>query len=65
MSVVLGAAAVPLTYLPALIVANDKAYMGGRVNRRWSNALAMIFLLLMVATSIVTIPLIFFTKAGQ
>ncbi len=64
-SVVLGAAAVPLTYFPVLVVANDRDYMGGRVNRRWSNALATVFLVLMVVTSIAAIPLIFFTKAGQ
>jgi Mn2+/Fe2+ NRAMP family transporter len=64
-SVVLGAAAVPLTYFPVLVVANDRDYMGARVNRRWSNALATVFLILMVVTSIVTIPLILFTKAGQ
>jgi Mn2+/Fe2+ NRAMP family transporter len=64
-SVVLGAAAVPLTYFPVLVVANDRDYMGKRVNRAWSNALATIFLLLMAVTSVVAIPLIFFTKAGQ
>jgi manganese transport protein len=64
-SVVLGAAAVPLTYFPVLVVANDRAYMGRYVNRAWSNAVATILLVLMIVTSIVTIPLIFFTKAGQ
>ena len=64
-AVVLGAAAIPLTYFPALVVANDRDYMGDRVNRAWSNAIAVIFLVLMVATSIATIPLLFFTKAGQ
>lgn len=64
-SVVLGAAAVPLTYFPVLVVANDRDYMGERVNRGWSNGLALIFLILMVITSIATLPLIFFTKAGQ
>ena len=38
-AVVLGAAAVPLTYFPILIVANDARLMGERVNRRWSNAM--------------------------
>jgi manganese transport protein len=64
-SVVLGAAAVPFTYFPVLVVANDRDYMGKRVNRRWNNAVSLIFLILMVAMSIATIPLILFTKAGQ
>jgi hypothetical protein len=33
-SIVLAAAALPLTYLPVLIVANDRDYMGDKVNSR-------------------------------
>jgi Mn2+/Fe2+ NRAMP family transporter len=65
LAVVLGAAAVPLTYFPLLVVANDHEYMRGRVNRRWNNAVSFVFLVLMVATSIATIPLLVLTKAGQ
>jgi Mn2+/Fe2+ NRAMP family transporter len=64
-AVVLGAAAIPLTYFPVLVVANDRDYMGGRINRGWFNAVSVAFLLLMVATSVATIPLLFLTKAGQ
>ncbi|MFC0531954.1 NRAMP family divalent metal transporter [Phytohabitans kaempferiae] len=64
-SVVLGAAAVPLTYFPVLTVANDRRYMGRYVNRRWVNGLAVTFLLGMTVVSVVALPLIFITKAGQ
>jgi manganese transport protein len=64
-AVVLGAAAIPLTYFPALIVANDARYMGRWVNHRWANAAGTLFLLLMVVVSVVTLPLMFLTKAGQ
>lgn len=64
-AVVLGAAAVPLTYFPVLVVANDGDYMGGRVNGRLLNAAATIMLIVMVVTSVVTLPLLFFTKAGR
>ncbi|GAA4153899.1 divalent metal cation transporter [Phytohabitans flavus] len=64
-SVVLGAAAVPLTYFPVLIVANDRNYMGRWVNRRWINGLAVVFLLAMTVISVAALPLIFVTKAGQ
>jgi manganese transport protein len=64
-SVVLGAAAIPLTYFPVLIVANDARYMGRWVNRRWVNAAGTLFLLIMIVVSVVTVPLIFLTKAGQ
>ncbi|HEU5270448.1 MAG TPA: divalent metal cation transporter [Jatrophihabitans sp.] len=63
-SVVLGAAAVPLTYFPVLIVANDRDYMGDRVNRRLSNTLGTLFLVVMLVTSLATLPLLFITKAG-
>jgi len=65
LSVVLGAAAIPLTYFPVLVVANDGDYMGSHVNGRTLNALASVFLVIMVVTSIVTVPLLFFTKAGR
>ncbi|NKQ52069.1 divalent metal cation transporter [Amycolatopsis sp. K13G38] len=64
-SVVLGAAAVPLTYLPVLVVANDREYMGEYVNKHWQNGLATIALLVMLVVSVATLPLLFATKAGQ
>ena len=64
-TVVLGAAAIPLTYLPLLVVANDREYMGPHVNKHWQNGFAMIALLVMIVVSIATLPLMFATKAGQ
>ena len=64
-AVVLGAAAVPLTYFPILIVANDARCMGDRVNRRWANGAGTIFLTVMVVVSLVSVPLLLLTKAGQ
>jgi manganese transport protein len=64
-SVVLGAAAIPLTYFPVLIVANDARYMGRWVNGRVTNAAGTLFLLIMVVVSVATLPLLFLTKAGQ
>jgi Mn2+/Fe2+ NRAMP family transporter len=64
-AVVLGAAAVPLTYFPILVIANDRGYMGKWVNKRLANTLGVGFMALMVIVSLVTIPLLIFTKAGQ
>lgn len=64
-SVVLGAAAVPLTYFPVLVVANDREYMGEHVNKAVSNTFGVVFLIIMVVTSLATLPLLFITKAGQ
>jgi manganese transport protein len=62
--VVFSAAALPLTYLPVLIVANDREYMGDRVNSRVSNLVGTAFLIVLLITSIATIPLLVLSRAG-
>ena len=64
-SVVFSAVALPLTYLPILIVANDPDYMGEKINGRTTNALAGIYLVVIVVASAAAIPLMLYTKAGQ
>jgi Mn2+/Fe2+ NRAMP family transporter len=63
-SIVLSAAALPLTYLPILLVANDPDYMGDAVNGRFGNAIASVYLVILVLVSLATIPLMIVTKAG-
>jgi Mn2+/Fe2+ NRAMP family transporter len=64
-SVVLSAIALPLTYLPILIVANDPQYMGEHVNGRPVNVLAMIYLVIILVASLAAIPLMIVTGAGS
>lgn len=64
-SVVFSAIALPLTYLPILIVANDRFYMGEHANGRVGNTLASLYLVVIVVVSVVAIPLMIITKAGQ
>jgi manganese transport protein len=63
-SIVLSAAALPLTYFPILVIANDPDYMGERTNGRALNAVAFAYLVLLVLVSLATIPLMIITKAG-
>jgi Mn2+/Fe2+ NRAMP family transporter len=63
-SIVLAAAALPLTYLPILIVANDPDYMKDKKNSKPLNAIAFVYLLLLGIVSIATIPLMIVTKVG-
>ena len=63
-SIVLAAAALPLTYLPILIVANDPNYMRDKANSKFLNAIAFAFLVLLLLVSIATIPLMIWTKGG-
>ncbi|WP_433236436.1 Nramp family divalent metal transporter [Streptosporangium sp. CA-135522] len=64
-SLVFSAAALPLTYLPVLMVANDSDYMGGKVNGRFSNFLGTVYMVLLVVVAVAAIPLMLATKAGQ
>jgi Mn2+/Fe2+ NRAMP family transporter len=64
-SIVFSAVALPLTYFPILVVANDSGYMGESVNSRFSNALATVYLVLLTVVALAAIPLMIATKAGQ
>ena len=63
-SVVFSAIALPLTYLPILIVANDPDFMGEHCNGRLANALGSVYLVLVLVASIAAIPLMIWTKMG-
>jgi Mn2+/Fe2+ NRAMP family transporter len=63
-SIVLSAAALPLTYFPILVVANDPDYMGDSVNSRFMNAVGSAYLVLLTIVAVATIPLMIATKGG-
>ncbi|HET6757854.1 MAG TPA: divalent metal cation transporter [Propionibacteriaceae bacterium] len=64
-SVVFSAVALPLTYLPILIVANDPEYMGEHVNGQVLNGLGLIYLVIILAAAVAAIPLMIITGAGR
>jgi len=64
-SVVFSAVALPLTYLPILVVANDRTYMGRHTNGRLANTLGSVYLVVILVASLAAIPLMVLTKAGQ
>jgi Mn2+/Fe2+ NRAMP family transporter len=63
-SIVLSAAALPLTYFPILVIANDRGYMRDKVNGRILNTIGTLYLLLLTAIAIATIPLMIITRGG-
>ena len=63
-SIVLSAAALPLTYFPILVIANDPSYMGEKTNGRVLNAVASVYLVILIAVAVATIPLMVITKGG-
>jgi Mn2+/Fe2+ NRAMP family transporter len=64
-AVLFSVVALPLTYVPILLVANDKAYMGRHVNGRIANALGLIYLVVIMIVSLAAIPLMILTNVGQ
>ena len=64
-SVVFSAVALPLTYLPILIVANDPDYMGGHVNSKALNVAGQAYLVLILLAAVAAIPLLIVTGVGQ
>jgi Mn2+/Fe2+ NRAMP family transporter len=63
-SVVFSAVALPLTYFPILVVANDPDYMGEHVNGRLANGLGTFYLLVIGVAALTAIPLMIWTRMG-
>jgi Mn2+/Fe2+ NRAMP family transporter len=64
LSVVFSAVALPLTYFPILVVANDKDYMGEHANSVFSNVLGSVYLVAVVVAAVAAIPLLVITHMG-
>jgi Mn2+/Fe2+ NRAMP family transporter len=64
-SVVASAVALPLTYFPILVVANDRDYMGEHANGRIVNGVGTFYLILVVVAAVAAIPLLIITGMGS
>jgi Mn2+/Fe2+ NRAMP family transporter len=63
-SLIFSAVVLPLTYLPILVVANDRDYLGERVNGRVANALGLVYLVVILVVALAAIPLMIVTGVG-
>jgi manganese transport protein len=63
-SVVFAVVALPLTYLPILLIAGDRSFMGEHVNGRISAALGWIYFAVIVVLAVAAIPLLVMTNGG-
>jgi Mn2+/Fe2+ NRAMP family transporter len=63
-SVVFSAVALPLTYFPILVVANDHDYMGEHTNGRVANLIGTGYLVLVVTAGLAALPLAVITGLG-
>lgn len=64
-SVIFSVVALPLTYLPTFLVANDRAYMGAHANGTLANVLGFAYLLVICVCAVAALPLLFLTNMGQ
>jgi manganese transport protein len=55
----------PLTYLPLMLLAGDKTYMGEYANKWLAKSLGWLFFVLVTAAAIAAIPLYLLTSGGQ
>jgi Mn2+/Fe2+ NRAMP family transporter len=63
-SVVFSAVALPLTYFPILVVANDPDYLGEYVNGPVANALGLVYLVILTVVAVAAVPLMVVTGMG-
>jgi manganese transport protein len=64
-AVIFSAVALPLTYIPILLVANDRSYMREYVNGRFANTFGLIYLVVIAIISVAAVPLLILTNVGQ
>jgi manganese transport protein len=64
-AVIFSVVALPLTYLPILLVSNDRAYMGSHANGPIANTLGIGYFLVILVVALSAIPLLILTNVGQ
>jgi manganese transport protein len=64
-AVIFSAVALPLTYIPILLVANDRAYMREYVNGKLANVLGIVYLFVILLVALTAVPLMILTNVGQ
>jgi manganese transport protein len=65
LSVIFSVVALPLTYVPILLVANDSAYMGRYRNGVVANVFGIFYLVIVLVIAVAAIPLLVLSNMGQ
>jgi Mn2+/Fe2+ NRAMP family transporter len=65
LSVIFSVVALPLTYVPILLVANDRSYMGTHANGVLGNVFGVFYLVVILVIAIAAIPLLVLSNMGQ
>jgi manganese transport protein len=64
-SVIFSVIALPATYIPILLVANDRAYMGNYANGRVANVFGIFYMVVILIVAVAAIPLMILSNLGQ
>jgi manganese transport protein len=64
-SIVFSVVVLPLTYLPLMLIGNDRKYMAEHVNGGLSNTIGWSFYVVLVIAAIAAVPLYLITGGGQ
>ena len=64
-SVIFSVVALPLTYIPILLVANDRAYMRSYANGVVANVFGVFYLVVVLVIALAAIPLLLLSNMGQ
>ena len=65
LSVIFSVVALPLTYVPILLVAGDSSYMGEHANGRLASTLGWFYLVVIAIVSVAAVPLLVLTNMGE
>jgi manganese transport protein len=63
-AVILSVVALPMTYLPVLLIARDRTFMGEHANGKLAATLGWLFFAIILVVSIAAIPLMLITDGG-
>jgi manganese transport protein len=64
-AVIFSAVALPLTYLPVLLIARDRTFMGEHANGIIGNVLGWLYFVILLGVSLAAIPLMLITHGGS
>ena len=64
-AIVLSIVVLPLSYLPLMLLAGDKSYMGAYVNKWLAKSLGWFFFAVVTVAAIASVPLYLLTSGGQ
>ena len=63
-AVIFSVVALPLTYLPVLLIARDRTFMGAHTNGPLTNVLGWLYFAILLVVAVAAIPLMVITQGG-